>query len=77
MGGVRDRALRGVRASARRPFDAIAAIPPLAVPARGVQAVYELAVTSTHVTVRTVNRVVGRTIDFALDVAEKSPNDSK
>ena len=59
-------------ATAGRPFAVLEAIPGLAAPASAVHAIHDAAVAGTHGVIRLVNRVVGKTIDVALDVAHAS-----
>lgn len=56
--------------TADRPFTVLEAIPPLAVPARGVHVIYDLTVSTTHIAVRLVTRLVGAGLDVALDVVD-------
>jgi hypothetical protein len=58
--------------TARRPFALLEAIPPIAVPAKGVHLVHDTAVTATHTMIRVVNKVVGETLDVVLDTVEKA-----
>jgi hypothetical protein len=57
--------------TARRPFEILEAIPPIAIPARGVHAIHDASVSGVHSIIRLVNRVVGETVDAALDHVEK------
>ena len=57
--------------TANRPFTILEAIPPLALPARGVHVVYDLTVSTTHVAVRFWTRIVGAGLDVALDLADR------
>jgi hypothetical protein len=57
--------------TADRPFTILEAIPPIALPARGVHVVYDLTVSTTHVAIRLVTRLVGVGLDVALDVADR------
>jgi hypothetical protein len=57
--------------TANRPFTILEAIPPIALPARGVHVIYDLTVSTTHVAVRLVTRLVGVGLDVALDVADR------
>lgn len=57
--------------TARRPFEILEQIPPLAVPAKGVHEIHDLAVTGVHEVIRLVARVTGQTLDVVLDTVEK------
>jgi hypothetical protein len=57
--------------TARKPFEILEKIPPLAVPAKGIHEVHDLAVTGVHEVIRLVNRVTGQTLDVVLDTVEK------
>ncbi len=56
--------------TAGRPFAVLTHIPPIAEAARGVQVIHDAAVAGVHGTIRLVTRVVGKTLDVALDVIE-------
>jgi hypothetical protein len=55
---------------AKIPFDLLERVPVVKVPASGVRLVYNTAVSGTHEVIRLVNKVVGDTIDVALDQVE-------
>ena len=57
--------------TARRPFGILERIPGIADPARLVHGVFEASVTGVHRSIRAVNGVVGATVEFALENAEK------
>ena len=57
--------------TARRPFEILEQIPPIAVPARGIHAAYDVGVGSVHGMIRLVTRVVGSTLDVVIDVVEQ------
>jgi len=56
--------------TAARPFVILELIPGIAAPAHTVRQVHDLYVSGVYGTIRAVNRVVGKTLDVALDVAE-------
>jgi hypothetical protein len=58
------------RATAARPFAVLDAIPPIALPARGVRVVHDAILDTVYGSIRQVNRMVGGTLAFAIDVAE-------
>ena len=58
-------------ATAARPFDILAHIPPVAPGARGVRLVHDATVAGVYETIRQVNRLVGATLAVAIDVAEQ------
>jgi hypothetical protein len=58
-------------ATAARPFDILAHIPPVAPGARGVRIVHDATVAGVYETIRQVNRLVGATLAVAIDVAEQ------
>jgi hypothetical protein len=58
-------------ATAARPFDILAHIPPVAPGARGVRAVHDVTVAGVYEAIRQVNRLVGATLAVAIDVAEQ------
>lgn len=73
---VRDAVEHGSRAvekvhleAARRPFTVLEHIPVIDAPTKVVHAVHDLTVSSVYETIRIVNRVVGSTIDLALEHA--------
>ena len=57
---------------ARRPFELLEKVEPIAVPVRGIREIHDTAVTSVHGMIRLVNRVAGSTLDVVLDVVEKA-----
>jgi hypothetical protein len=61
--------------SARRPFGLLERIPGVAEPTRIVHGVHDASVTAVHEIIRSVNVVVGATVDFALRQAEKTPDE--
>jgi hypothetical protein len=63
--------------TADRPFAVLTHVPPLAEAARGVQLLHDVTLAGVHGTIRVVTRVVGKTLDVALDVLEagKPPED--
>ena len=56
--------------TAGRPFAVLAHIPPIAEAARGVQVLHDVTVAGVHGTIRVVTRVVGKTLDVALDAID-------
>lgn len=65
-------AVEGVhRRTAAVPFRLLRRIRPLDAPVRRIQALHDLALSTSYAMVRLVNRVAGKTVDVALDVAEK------
>ncbi|MBX3189960.1 MAG: hypothetical protein KF819_23245 [Labilithrix sp.] len=58
------------KATAARTFDVLEAIPPIATPAKVVHVVHDASVTSVYTMIRVVNKVVGKTLEVAIDVAE-------
>ena len=59
------------KGTARRTFDVLEAIPPVAPPARALHVAHDACVGLTHASIRTVARAVGIGLDVALDVAER------
>jgi hypothetical protein len=59
------------KATAARTFDVLEAIPPIATPAKVVHIVHDASLTGIYGIIRAVNSVVGKTLDIAIDVAEK------
>jgi hypothetical protein len=57
--------------TARVPFAVLEAVPPLAVPAKGVHAIHDAAVTGVYGMIRLVNKVTGDVLDVVLDAVEK------
>jgi hypothetical protein len=58
------------KATAARTFRVLEAIPPIAAPAKVVHVVHDASLTGIYAIIRTVNKVVGVTLDAAIDVAE-------
>jgi hypothetical protein len=56
--------------TAKLPFDILEQIPALEVPVKGIREIHDVAVSGVHGMIRLVNRVVGETLDVALDVIE-------
>jgi hypothetical protein len=56
---------------AKQTFDILEAIPPLALPAKGVHEIHDASVAGVHGMIRLVNRVVGETLDVVIDEVEK------
>lgn len=72
------KAVEGVhRATAKRTFDVLEAIEPIAVPVKVVHTVHDLSLSTTYGAIRAVNKVVGKGLAIALDVAEaqRRPDD--
>jgi hypothetical protein len=74
---VQDVVVHGSRAvervhmeTARRPFAILEQVPPIATPTRVIHTVHDVAVTTTYSAVRLVTRVVGATVDVALDAID-------
>jgi hypothetical protein len=67
------------RATAARPFAVLDAIPPVALPARGVRVVHDAILDTVYGSIRQVNRMVGGTLALAIDVIEKAdlPSDAR
>ena len=57
-------------ATAARTFFVLEAIPPIAKPARVIHGVHDLWVSGVYGTIRACNKVVGKTLEVALDVAD-------
>jgi len=57
------------RETLRRPFELVAAIPPIEEPARALQAIHEHALTGVYGAIRLVNRWLGGVLAFALEHA--------
>ena len=75
---VADAVVHGSRAveriqkeTARRPFAILEQIPPLAVPVKGIHALYDVSVSSVHGMIRLVTRGVSSTLDVVIDVVEQ------
>jgi hypothetical protein len=60
------------RATAARPFAVLDAIPPVALPARGVRAVHDAILDTVYGSIRQANRIVGGTLALAIDVIDKA-----
>ena len=58
------------RETANRTFDILEAIEPIALPAKVVHTVHDVSVATTYGAIRAVNKVVGKGLEVALDVAE-------
>lgn len=56
--------------TARLPFDVLERVPGIATPVKGVRAVHDVSVTTTHTIIRLVNRAVGGTLDVVFDLVE-------
>ena len=56
--------------TADRPFAVLARIPPVAEVANGVHVIHDVALAGVHGTIRGITRVVGKTLDVALDLIE-------
>jgi hypothetical protein len=61
------------KATAARTFTVLEAIPPIAKPARVVHTVHDLWLSGIYGTIRVCNKVVGRTLEVAIDVADDEP----
>jgi hypothetical protein len=61
--------------TARRPFAILEQIPPIAAPTRVVHVVHDVTVTTSYAAVRLVNRVVGATVDIALDAVSETTDE--
>ncbi|MBZ4422525.1 hypothetical protein [Myxococcus sp. RHSTA-1-4] len=71
-------AVEGVhRRTAAVPFRLLRKIRPLDAPVRRIHALHDLALSSSYAMVRLANRVVGKTVDVALDVLEKRSGDAR
>lgn len=64
------------KATAARTFDVLEAIPPIATPAKVVHIVHDASLTGIYGVIRAVNSVVGKTLDVAIDVAEKQSEET-
>lgn len=60
------------KATAARTFVVLEAIPPIATPAKVVHVVHDASLTGIYGIIRAVNKVVGKTLDVAIEVAERS-----
>lgn len=56
--------------TARLPFAILEQIPPLTLPVKGIHAIHDTSVKTTHEIVRLVTRAVGDTLEVVLDVVE-------
>jgi hypothetical protein len=56
--------------TAERPFKILESIAPLTVPVRGIHEIYDSAVSNTHQMIRLTTRVVGQTLDVAIDAID-------
>ncbi len=65
------------KATAARTFVVLEAIPPIATPAKVVHVVHDASLTGIYGIIRVVNKVVGKTLDIAIDVAEKQEERSE
>ena len=54
----------------RKPFVILEQVPPIAGLAKGIHAVHDAAVSTTHGSIRVISRLVGATVDMALEAAE-------
>ncbi len=65
--------------TARKPFELLEQIPPLAVPVKGIHEIHDTAVSAVHGMIRLVNRVTSESLDVVLDTVEKQrpPPDEK
>ena len=61
------------KATAARTFTVLEAIPPIAAPARVVHTVHDLWLSGIYGMIRAGNRVVGKTLEVAIDVADPAP----
>ena len=57
--------------TARKPFELLEQIPPLAVPVKGIHEIHDTAVAGVHGVIRLVTQVTGKTLDVVLDVIEE------
>ncbi len=65
------KAVEGVhKATAARTFTVLEAIPPIAKPAKVVHTVHDLWLSGIYGAIRVGNKVVGKTLEVALDVSE-------
>ncbi len=58
------------KATAARTFVVLEAIPPIAAPARVIHTVHDLWLSGIYGMIRIGNRVVGKTLEVAIDVAD-------
>lgn len=59
------------KATAARTFFVLEAIPPIAKPARAVHTIHDLWLSGVYGTIRVCNKVVGKTLEVAIDVADE------
>jgi hypothetical protein len=59
------------KATAARTFFVLEAIPPIAKPARLVHTVHDVWVSGVYGTIRACNKVLGKTLEVAIDVADQ------
>lgn len=59
------------KATAARPFVVLEAIPPIAKPARVVHTVHDAWLSGIYGTIRVCNKVLGKTLEVAIDVADQ------
>jgi hypothetical protein len=59
--------------TARKPFDLIALVPPLARPARSIAAAQGFAISAVYQTIREVAHLAGAAIGLGLDLAGRRP----
>lgn len=60
------------RETANRTFDILESIEPIALPVKVVHTVHDLSVSTTYGAIRVVNKVVGKGLEIALDVADET-----
>jgi hypothetical protein len=65
------------RATANRTFDVLESIEPIATPVKVVHTFHDLSVGATYGAIRLVNKVVGKTLDVAIDVADAPSDEDK
>lgn len=56
--------------TAERPFVVLEKVPPIEKPVQGIRAIHDTIVSGVYGSVRVVNRVVGKTLDVALDALD-------
>jgi hypothetical protein len=57
--------------TAGRPFGILEQIGPIAAPVKVIHTIHDVSVTTTHTTIRLVNRVVGDALDGVLAAVER------
>jgi hypothetical protein len=62
------------KATAARTFFVLEAIAPIAKPARMVHTVHDVWLSGIYGTIRVCNKVLGKTLEVAIDVAEGEPS---